>query len=87
MNYSLQKCPFCFGHQARLIDQEMGFKVECQCCNANGPIKEVRIEAIESWNSLSEEIAKACNEHASQYATKLKALAQKLAPLSTRIQS
>lgn len=51
----LENCPFCNSNDLRLTGTDGGAAawVICNHCGAEGPMKQVKIEAIRSWNSAT----------------------------------
>lgn len=45
-------CPFCFnGDNLVLIGEELEYYVECQVCQARGPLEKSAVEALDGWGA------------------------------------
>lgn len=71
MKPELAPCPFCFGRKAIMAVHATGCQVSCTDCNATGPSRPSRKDALIVWNALSEELAKTRQWYANDFAEKL----------------
>ena len=58
MKKDFEACPFCGNKEQMwfciLTCEEGEHSVRCEKCNADGPLKRVRTEAVKAWNARQE---------------------------------
>jgi hypothetical protein len=81
MKTDLAPCPFCYSQKTIIAVHDDGCQVNCTSCLAAGPNKTNREDAMDAWCELYEELTKARQWYANEFAIKLGQIQKSMKPL------